>query len=870
LKSHLGNWTVTGNLTTANVTLLDTANLTVISPHHIIISPPTANITAGDNITYTADAYDQSNNWLGNVTPLTKFSIDSGAGGNWTGLSRNTYTSQNTGNWTVTGNLTSLNMTDTANLTVNTGPLEYIIISPDSANITAGDNVTYTAKAFDQSNNSLGDVTVNTTFTIDSAAVGNWTGLFSNTYISEKAGNWTVTGNYSGLTDTANLTVNPGPTVSLDLTPDGGVTTFGPQIVTVTAYDSYGNVATSYNGTVNFTSSDPLANLPSDYTFIPADAGTHTFIPPAFPNLSGCVALFTSGNQTVTVIDTQDVSLTDSEIFEIFPPHHIEIAPHTTATIPTFNQTYVAVAYDQSGNPLAEVTPWTTFSIDPAAGGNWTLQLTWERNFWTGLLVPHYTHIYTAENIGNWTVTGNYSGLTDTANLTVSIPTDFEILPSAATIIPGANQTYTANVYIDVVIPFKTRITIDVTPLTNFSIDPAAGGNWTGGTYTANNTGNWTGNTYTAENTGNWTVTGNFSNPSIPSLFILDTAKLSVVSPHHIGISPPTATIIAGTNQTYTADAYDQSDNWLGDVTAITTFSIEPGAGGNWTDSTYTSENADNWTVTGNLTLLDMTDTANLTVVNPNLVDHIEISPPTANITAGDNITYTAAAFDKSNSWLLDVTKWTTFSIDPAAGGSWMLNTYTSQKSGNWTVTGNLTLLGMSDNATLTVNPGTAVSLDLTPDDSLAIIGTSFNVTVTAYDSYSNVATSYNGTANFTSSDPFATLPTDFTFTPADAGTHTFSGGVTLFTSGNQTVTVIDTQDSLLTDTSTFTVIPPPHHIKISPPTATVITGASQAYTANAYDQADNWLLDVTKWTTFSIDPAAGGSWTQTGRSPAT
>ncbi|KPK20762.1 MAG: hypothetical protein AMJ70_08030, partial [Dehalococcoidia bacterium SG8_51_3] len=59
--------------------------------------------------------------------------------------------------------------------------------------------------------------------------------------------------------------------------------------------------------------------------------------------------------------------------------------------------------------------------------------------------------------------------------------------------------------------------------------------------------------------------------------------------------------------------------------------------------------------------------------------------------------------YDQSNNWLLDVTPWTTFSIDPGAGGNWTLNTYTSQNAGTWTVTGNLTLLGMSNTAQLTV-----------------------------------------------------------------------------------------------------------------------------------------------------------------------
>jgi hypothetical protein len=77
-----------------------------------------------------------------------------------------------------------------------------------------------------------------------------------------------------------------------------------PQSVTVTARDRYGNTAAGYLGTVHFTSSDPQAMLPIDYTFTAADLGTHTF--------SG-VALQTAGVQTITATDTVNGSFTGTQ-----------------------------------------------------------------------------------------------------------------------------------------------------------------------------------------------------------------------------------------------------------------------------------------------------------------------------------------------------------------------------------------------------------------------------------------------------------------------------------------------------------------------------------------------------------------------------
>jgi hypothetical protein len=99
--------------------------------------------------------------------------------------------------------------------------------------------------------------------------------------------------------DTEEFTVEPGCATRIDLTPDGGVTDPGvPFDVTVTLFDSWDNVATNYDGTVSFSSSDVLADLPGDYLFVPAsDMGIHLF-----PN---GVTLYIPGFQTVTATGTE-------------------------------------------------------------------------------------------------------------------------------------------------------------------------------------------------------------------------------------------------------------------------------------------------------------------------------------------------------------------------------------------------------------------------------------------------------------------------------------------------------------------------------------------------------------------------------------
>jgi len=130
------------------------------------------------------------------------------------------------------------------------------------------------------------------------------------------------------VTDTANpaltnsppvVAVSPAAASTVALTDYPQVTTPGAvQSVEVTAYDPYGNMVSSYRGTVHLTSSDPAASLPAGYTFTASDAGAHIF----------SVELNTPGNQTITVTDSADqLSATTSNILVL------NTAPATVATI---------------------------------------------------------------------------------------------------------------------------------------------------------------------------------------------------------------------------------------------------------------------------------------------------------------------------------------------------------------------------------------------------------------------------------------------------------------------------------------------------------------------------------------------------------
>jgi sugar lactone lactonase YvrE len=121
---------------------------------------------------------------------------------------------------------------------------------------------------------------------------------------------------------------------------------------------------------------------------------------------------------------------------------------------------------------------------------------------------------------------------------------------------------------------------------------------------------------------------------------------------------------------------------------------------------------------------------------------------------------------------------------------------------------------GLTDNANLLLAATQSIALSgIGAAVFAATFSTGLHTTVTAGAAQSvsvtvqNLAATYLGIIHFSSSDPQAVLPADYTYTSADAGVHTFTG-IQLKTAGIQTVTVTDTTDATVTATTSTTVTP--------------------------------------------------------------
>jgi hypothetical protein len=131
-------------------------------------------------------------------------------------------------------------------------------------------------------------------------------GALSGTPTTAGSSSFTVTATDStGLTGSEAYTLTVGqPAAALSVSGFPSPTTAGvASTLTVTALNADGTTDTGYIGTVHFTSSDPQAVPPANYTFTAADQGVHTFT----------ATLKTAGSQSLAATDTATGSVTGSE-----------------------------------------------------------------------------------------------------------------------------------------------------------------------------------------------------------------------------------------------------------------------------------------------------------------------------------------------------------------------------------------------------------------------------------------------------------------------------------------------------------------------------------------------------------------------------
>jgi len=133
--------------------------------------------------------------------------------------------------------------------------------------------------------------------------------------------------------------------------------------------------------------------------------------------------------------------------------------------------------------------------------------------------------------------------------------------------------------------------------------------------------------------------------------------------------------------------------------------------------------------------------------------------------------------------------------------------------------------------------------------------GATFSLTVSATDAYGNAITGYTGKALFTSSDSQISMPSSYTFTSADGGSHTFS--VALKTAGSESITATDSANGAITGTLSAIAVKAAAAAKASIATsASATSGTAQAVTVTITDAYGNVATGYTGTVKFSSSDA--------------
>jgi polygalacturonase len=281
------------NVATVSITVLPAppvANSQSVNVAYNTMTGVTLTATGSGTLTY-AVVLQPSHGTLGGAAPNLTYTPTSG----YTGPDSFTFTASNGSTSNVaTVSLTVAGPTNTAT--------KLAFSATPATPITAGGNAGTVTVLEENSGGSLVSASDAITLTVTGpagyskiypATASNGTATFNFAGVAQTAaGTYTYTATSGTLTQAQTTqVVNAGSVASLTVAgfpspSQGGVS----GAVTVSAFDSYGNPAIGFVGTVTLGSSDHFAALPAAYTFLASDAGIHTF----------AVTLNTAGLQSIT------------------------------------------------------------------------------------------------------------------------------------------------------------------------------------------------------------------------------------------------------------------------------------------------------------------------------------------------------------------------------------------------------------------------------------------------------------------------------------------------------------------------------------------------------------------------------------------
>jgi sugar lactone lactonase YvrE len=651
----------------------------------------------------------------------------------------------------------------------------------------------------------------------------------------------TVQDTTSGINGTTSVNVQPGSLAELVLR--GGVTVLigQPIQVSVSAADAFGNAVQTFIGTVHFSSSDASAGLPPDYTFTASDKGTHTF----------SVSFNTAGAQSIKVSDSAD-NLGSGSLSAIVIGSLKIAAPLSVQAGQIFTVTVMAV--DKSNNPVSAYVGIIHFSSSDQQAG-----------------LPTDYH-FTAADAGVHTFQGIFLGTSGTDQIAIVDKSNASATASASTAVSAgslASLAVSTSTGAIAGTPFSLTVaafdrfhnavtgysgTVTITTGDPKGIVPGVY------QFQASDHGIHTFTGIVLKTAGLQTVTATDSGAGVHKQTSVQVAPAAASELHVNSAANITAGMALGVTITL-LDPYDNvAIGYRGTVhfTSSDTGAILPA------DYKFTLADSGVHTFTGIQLHTAGTETiALIDTVTSTLKASasVTVSPAAASrtavrtnmsMTAGTVVPLTVTMFDPYGniaSAYRGTLHFTSSDTQAAVPADY---TFTAIDNGVHTFaaiqldTAGAQTVKLSDTATsalttsasITVFPAAAGREAINVAASVTA-GAALPLTVTLFDPYGNIASGYLGKLHFTSTDPEASMPADYTFQAGDKGVHTFST-VLLKMAGSQSVTVADASSSIPAVKANITVNPAAaSHYTLTVPVHAQV-GTSTSITISAFDPYGN------------------------------
>jgi hypothetical protein len=567
------------------------------------------------------------------------------------------------------------------------GTVDRVVVTPLSATVTAGATFTFTATAYDASNNPVPSATF-TWSALASAGVVNSSGVLTASCTPGSISNG-ITATSNGRSGSANVTINTAPIASLVVTPGNAtVRSQQSQQFSVMALDVCGNPVASPAVTWVATGSAGIIDASGQYT-----AGCTRG---AFPMSIVATAGVVTGRASVTV---------DPGVLS-----NVSLSPTSATLAVNGTRQFTGSAADGCGNPLTSTISYAT----TVPGGNVNTAGLFSAGatpgtFNAGLTATASEGTITRSASANLTVTGG-------AVATVTV------MPSNATLGTGATMNFMA-------------IAVD-------SLGNMIAGTPTWSVVAGGGTINASTGSFTAGATA-----GTFTNTVQATIAGVSGFATVIVQPGavtRVVIAPMSVTLAPSGTTTFTAQAMDANNNV---VTAPVTWAATVSSGVITQGGVFTAgTSSGNYPAAITATVNGISGTANVSI-NAGALAQLTITPSVATTQAGGTVGFTATGRDGNGNSLVVTPTWSVVAGGGTISTAGVFSAGTM--TGTFANTVRAESNGVTAFATVTVSPGPLSRLELTPTSATLEPGALQQFSAVAQDAFGNpVGASVTWSAN--------------------------------------------------------------------------------------------------------------------------